>query len=152
MKKGMIIFLFSLTFLSLSIVSYSQIRKIPSNATENLKQKYPGADNVEWKDALSHFTAKFQVEGKDYEAHFDNDGNWKESLTKLEESELPEAVKDGLSKSKYSDWGIGKVEKIESSNDKVQYRLQVKKGDIKKKILYFTPEGKLSKDSITLWF
>ena len=152
MEKRLFVLLLSLTLIVFSNNTFSQIRKIPSNATENLKQRYPNADKVEWKDGLSHFTAKFQVEGKDYEAHFDNDGNWKESLTKLEESELPAAVKDGHAKSKYSDWTVDKVEKIESTGDKVQYRLQVKKGDIKKKVLYYTAEGKLSKDSITLWF
>jgi len=151
MKKGTLIFLLSLTSLLVANIAFSQIRKIPSNATENLKQKYPTADNVEWKDAVSHFTAKFKMDGKDYEAHFDSDGNWKESMVKVDQAELPEAVKDGLAKSKYSEWEIGKVEKIETT-DKVSYRFQVKSGDIKKKILYFTPEGKLSKDHVTLWF
>ena len=151
MKKGTLIFLLSLTSFLVASTAFSQIRKIPSNATENLKARYPGAENVEWKDAVSHFTAKFKVDGKDYEAHFDSDGNWKESLVKVDQAELPRAVKDGFAKSKYSDWEIGKVEKIESG-DKVRYRLQVKTGDIKKKILYFTPEGKLTKDSTTLWF
>ena len=151
MKKGTLIFLLSLTSLLFANIAFSQIRKIPSNATENLKQKYPNAESVEWKDAVSHFTAKFKLDGKDYEAHFDSDGNWKESMVKVDEAELPGAVRDGLAKSKYSDWEVGKVEKIESG-DKIRYRLQVKTGDIKKKILYFTPEGKLTKDSTTLWF
>ena len=151
MKKGIFIFVFSLTTLLFSDLAYSQIRKIPAGATESLKQKYPGADKVEWKDAISHFTAKFQLEGKDYQAHFDSDGNWKESMVKVDHAELPEQVKDGVAKSKYSDWEMGKIEKIEST-DKVRYRMQVSKGDIKKKVLYFTPEGKLSKDNTTLWF
>jgi len=151
MKKGFLLFLFSIALTVISNQTFSQIRKIPSSATENLKQKYPNADKVEWKDGLSHFTAKFQLDGKDYEAHFDNDGNWKESLTKIDESDLPAAVRDGHAKSKYSDWSIDKVEKMESA-DKVQYRLQVKKGDLKKKVLYYTSEGKLTKDNITLWF
>ncbi len=151
MKKGLLLFLFSIALAVISNQTFSQIRKIPASATENLKQKYPNADKVEWKDGLSHFTAKFQLDGKDYEAHFDNDGNWKESLTKIEESDLPAAVKDGHAKSKYSDWSIDKVEKMESA-DKFQYRLQVKKGDLKKKVLYYTSEGKLTKDNITLWF
>jgi len=151
MKKGFLLFLFSIALAVISNQTFSQIRKIPSIATENLKQKYPNADKVEWKDGLSHFTAKFQLDGKDYEAHFDNDGNWKESLTKIDESDLPAAVRDGHAKSKYSDWSIDKVEKMESA-DKVQYRLQVKKGDLKKKVLYYTSEGKLTKDNITLWF
>src|SRR4029078_46437 len=151
MKKGFLLFLFSIALAVISNQTFSQIRKIPSSATENLKQKYPNADKVEWKDGLSHFTAKFQLDGKDYEAHFDNDGNWKESLTKIDESDLPAAVRDGHAKSKYSDWSIDKVEKMESA-DKVQYRLQVKKGVLKKKVLYYTSEGKLTKDNITLWF
>src|ERR1700754_130910 len=128
MKKGTLIFLLSLTSLLFANIAFSQIRKIPSNATENLKQKYPNAESVEWKDAVSHFTAKFKLDGKDYEAHFDSDGNWKESMVKVDEAELPGAVRDGLAKSKYSDWEVGKVEKIESG-DKVRYRLQVKTGD-----------------------
>ena len=151
MKKGFFLFLFSIALTAISNQTFSQIRKIPASATENLKQKYPNADKVEWKDGLSHFTAKFQLDGKDYEAHFDNDGNWKESLTKIDESDLPAAVRDGHAKSKYSDWTIDKVEKMESA-DKVQYRVQVKKGDLKKKVLYYTSEGKLTKDNITLWF
>ena len=151
MKKGTLIFLLSITSLLFATTAFSQIRKIPSNATENLKQKYPTAETVEWKDAVSHFSARFKMDGKDYEAHFDSDGNWKESMVKVDQSELPEAVKDGLAKSKYSDWELGKVERIDSG-DKVRYRMQVKSGDIKKKVLYFTPEGKLAKDNVTLWF
>jgi hypothetical protein len=152
MKK----FMFTLILLAgcvlLSNQSFSQIRKIPSGATETLKQKYPGAENVQWKDQITHYTAKFESGGKEYEAHFDNDGNWKESLVKSDESEIPAEVKDGIAKSKYSDWAIDKVEKLEAAGGNVQYRLQVKSGDIKKKILYFNPDGKLAKDHITLWF
>ena len=152
MKKLVVIFTLFTGLLLTSNYSFSQIRKIPSAATESLKEKYPGAEKVQWKDQISHFTAKFTLDSKDYEAHFDNDGNWKESLVKIDEDQLPSEVKDGIEKSKYSDWTIDKVEKIESSNDSLQYRLQVKSGDIKKKILYFNPDGKLAKDHVTLWF
>jgi len=152
MKKGIFAFFLFISFGLSSQLSHAQIRKIPASATETFKQKYPNAERVEWKDQLTHFTAKFEVNEKSYEAHFDNDGNWKESLVTLDESELPTAVKDGLSKSKYSDWTVDKIEKIEANDGKIQYRLQVKKGDIKKKILYFTPDGKLTSDHIALWF
>ena len=152
MKKRVAIFTLLAGLLLFSNYGFSQIRKIPSAATESLKEKYPDAEQVQWKDQITHFTAKFTSDSKDYEAHFDNDGNWKESLVKIDESELPSEVKDGIAKSKYSDWNIDKVEKLQSSNDNVQYRLQVKSGDIKKKILYFNPDGKLASDHITLWF
>ena len=152
MKNGIFVFFLLVSFGLSSQLSHAQIRKIPSSATETFKQKYPNAEKVEWKDQLTHFTAKFEENGRSYEAHFDNDGNWKESLAKLDDSDLPSAVKDGLSKSKYSDWTIDKIEKLEANDGKVQYRLQVKKGDLKKKILYFNPDGKLASDHITLWF
>jgi hypothetical protein len=152
MKKRVVIFALLAGLLLFANSSFSQIRKIPSSATETLKEKYPGAENVQWKDQITHFTAKFELKSKDYEAHFDNDGNWKESLVKIDESELPAEVKDGLEKSKYADWTIDKVEKLQAADDNEQYRLQVKSGDIKKKILYFNPDGKLAKDHITLWF
>src|ERR1700730_5523960 len=121
MKRGLFVFFLLVSFALSSQLSSAQIRKIPSSATETFKQKYPDAEKVEWKDQLTHFTAKFQSGGKDYEAHFDNDGNWKESLVKLDESELPADVKEGFNKSKYSDWSIDKVEKLEANDGKLQY-------------------------------
>ncbi|HKP31351.1 MAG TPA: PepSY-like domain-containing protein [Chitinophagaceae bacterium] len=152
MKKTLfpLITLISLLFITATVSA--QIRKIPSSATDNFKTKYPDAENVEWKDKISHYSALFTINDKSYEAHFDNDGNWKESIVKLDDSEVPAEVNDGYSKSKYTDWSIDKVEKIETNTGKIQYRMQVKKGDLRKKILYFTPEGRLSKDHITLWF
>jgi hypothetical protein len=152
MKKRVALFTLLAGLLLFTNYSFSQIRKIPASATETLKEKYPSAEKVQWKDQISHFTAKFVLDSKDYEAHFDNDGNWKESLVKIDEDELPSEVKDGISKSKYSDWTIDKVEKMETSDNNTQYRLQVKSGDIKKKILYFNPDGQLAKDHVTLWF
>src|SRR6478672_10130082 len=119
MKKLVVFFTLFAGALLFSNSSFSQIRKIPSAATESLKEKYPGADKVQWKDQITHYTAKFSLDSKDYEAHFDNDGNWKESLVKIDESELPSEVRDGIAKSKYSDWNIDKVEKLESANDNV---------------------------------
>ena len=152
MKKTFFSLMTLVAFLLITTATHAQIRKIPSSATENFKTKYPTAESVEWKDKITHYSAIFTIDEKSYEAHFDNDGNWKESIVKLEDSEVPTEINDGFSKSKYTDWTIDKVEKIETNSGKVQYRMQVKKGDLRKKILYFTPEGRLSKDHITLWF
>ena len=152
MKKTLFPLITLMAFLFITVATQAQIRKIPSSATDNFKTKYPTAENVEWKDKISHFAAIFTIDDKSYEAHFDNDGNWKESIVKLDDSEVPAEVTDGYNKSKYTDWTIDKVEKMETNSGKVQYRMQVKKGDLRKKILYFTPEGRLSKDHITLWF
>ena len=128
----------------------AQIRKIPAAVTESFKNKYSTATNVEWKDRLTSFVATFEADGKKHDAYFDDDGSWKQTDTRIEEEELPEAVRDGFEKSKYTEWKIDRVERIEKNDNNVEYRIQVKKGDIQKKNLTFSNEGKLLKDKITV--
>ena len=63
---------------------------------------------------------------------------------------MPAAVKDGFSKSKYSDRELRECMKIEKKDAEVQYRLLAKKNDVEKKYLYFNKEGKLLKEAMTL--
>lgn len=128
----------------------AQIRKIPAAVTESFKTKYGSATNVEWKDRLTSYVATFEADGKKHEAYFDEDGSWKQTETPIEETELPASVKDGFDKSKYTDWEIGEVERIEKNDNNTEYRIQIRKGDIRKKNLLFTSEGKLKKDKITV--
>ncbi len=57
---------------------------------------------------------------------------------------------DGLKKSKYAGWPVREILYIEEHNKQPQYRVQVRKGDLQKKNLYFSPTGQLLDDSITL--
>jgi uncharacterized membrane protein YkoI len=128
----------------------AQLRKIPSAVTESFKEKYSTATNVEWKDRLTSYTASFELDGKKHEAYFDDDGTWKQTQTVIEESELPAEVNEGFQKSKYTDWDIDRVERIEKSDNTTVYRIQVKKGDIRKKNLLFSSDGRMLKDKITV--
>jgi hypothetical protein len=145
----------SLLALSLIFTIYStaeaQVRKIPGSVTDSFKVKYPSASNVEWHDHLSGFTATFDMNNTHYEARFSNKGVWQNTENKINESDIPAAVKDGLQKSKYADdWSIKDVYKIAVPENKLQYRLEVKKGDIQRKNLLFSSEGKLLKDNLTI--
>jgi hypothetical protein len=128
----------------------AQIRKIPAGVTESFKTRYSSATNVEWKDRLTSFTATFEHDGKKHEAYFDDDGSWKQTQTVIEESELPAAVNDGFQKSKYTDWTIDRVERIDRNDNTTDYRVQIKKGDIRKKNLLFGSDGRMKKDKITV--
>jgi len=130
--------------------SFAQIRKIPSEVTEALKEKYPDADNVSWKDKLTVFSASFELNNEKYEARFTDKGEWKSTEKEINQSELPGDVKDGFDKSKYADWELKYVYTIELPDNEIQYRLQVAKNDIQKKNLLFNSDGKLLKDNITL--
>jgi hypothetical protein len=145
MKKT---FLFIL--LIAGIAAQAQLRKIPAEVTEAFKNKYPQATNVEWKDKLSAFAANFDDGSAKYEARFNKKGEWLQSEHASTEADLPAAVKDGLSKSKYADWKVSAVYTRDLPGDKTQYRINVEKGDLQKKILLFSKEGQLLKDNMTL--
>lgn len=140
-------------FLVLTIFTtsaYAQIRKIPGEVTNAFQEKYPNATSVEWRDKLSSFTASFQLDSTSYIAQFSSKGEWENTEEAIDQSELPEAVTSGFDKSKYTEWNIGQVAKIEMPNDEVQYKIEVTKGDIKKRNLYFNSEGRMLKDKLTL--
>lgn len=142
--------LFLLLGFGLAIVANGQIRKIPASVTEAFKEKYPDATKVEWKDKVTSFAASFEEDGKQYEARFNSKGEWQETEEQISEEEIPETVKDGLEKSKYSEWEITKVRRIELPGDTVQFKVQVEKSEIQKKNLLFSSDGKLLKENITI--
>src|SRR5437868_2889790 len=136
MKKIIYITGLFITLTILSTNSFAQLRKIPAEVTNAFQEKYPEAKSVEWRDKLSSYTASFQLDSTTYIAQFSNKGEWENTEEAIDESELPEAVTNGFGKSKYTDWNMGQVTKIQLPNDEVQYKLEVAKGDIKKRNLY----------------
>ena len=130
--------------------SFAQIRKIPAEVTNAFTEKYPNASNVEWRDKLSGFTASYRLDSGMYIASFSNKGEWESTEEGIDAEELPDAVNAGFDKSKYTDWDMGQVTRIELPEDEIQYKIEVKKGDIKKRNLYFSSEGRLLKDKLTL--
>jgi hypothetical protein len=150
MKK---IFSISLTLLLAVVVSntsFAQIRKIPAEVTSSFTAKYPQATEVEWRDKLTSFAASFNIDGTDYVATFSNKGEWENTEQGFDQNDLPKPVQDGFEKSKYADWDVNQVIKIEMPDDVIQYRIEVSKGDINKKNLYFNSNGRMLKDKRTL--
>lgn len=149
MKKSITFATFIFLLLSVS-VSYAQIRKIPAEVTQSLKDKHPMATEIEWKDKIRGFTATYLLNEEKHVSHFTNEGIWESTETDIEESELPEVVRDSYSKSKYAEWETGGVQKIELPEGKLQYRILAIKSEFRRKNLYYSPEGRLLKDKVTL--
>ena len=150
MKKLFYVFLSSAFILLLSNNSFAQIRKIHAEDTSRFTEKYPQAELVEWRDKLTGFTASFSVDSIDYLASFSNKGEWESTEIGIEQSDLPEVVQDGFEKSKYADWTVNEIRKIELPDDVLQYRIQVERSDINKRNLYFSSKGRMLRDKITL--
>jgi len=128
----------------------AQLRKVPAEVTEAFKAKYPNTKNVEWKDKLTGFQVSYEMEGGQYLSKFGNQGEWQQTEKIITEDSLPAPVKDGYGKSKYTDWELKEVSRIENKDNSIQYRLLVRKSGVEKKYLYFDTDGKLVKDAITI--
>lgn len=139
-----------LMFTAFTSVSLAQVRKIPSEATESLKTKYPEAKNVSWSDKLTGFVASFQIGDENYKARFSSKGVWEKTEKELSQEKLPPAIKDGFDKSKYADWEFKSARQLSLPGDAAQYVIVVSKGKVQKKNLLFSDKGQLLKDNYTL--
>lgn len=149
MKKTLLVMAVVLAVFTVSNAT-AQIRKIPAEVTNAFSEKYADAKNVEWKDKLSNFVASFDLDGQKFDARFNKKGVWQSTEQQLDVNDLTDAVKDGLSKSKYADWELKSLYKIQLPDDKIQYRLHVTKTTVQQKNLLFNDAGKLLKDNLTL--
>ena len=136
--------------LLLGSAANAQFRSIPGVVTDSFKVRYPSATNVKWEDKISAFQATFLLDKATFIARYNSDGIWQSAQTKIKKEELPGAVNDGLSKSKYADWKMGTVTKIILPGEVIQYKIFVSKGDLNAKNLLFGSDGQLLKDNITL--
>ena len=146
MKKLMFLFISSLFFIGAN----AQFRKIPGVVTDSFKVKYPTAKGVSWRDKTTSFQASFKLGKDEYTAKYSSKGEWQQSEKKIKEEDIPAAVKDGLSKSKYADWKIGSVIHRDLPGNKVEYTIAVSNGTLSKRNLTFSSEGQLQRDAITL--
>lgn len=135
---------------SFASVSFAQVRKIPSEATEALKTKYPEAKNVSWSDKLTGFVASFEINDENYKARFSSKGVWEKTEKELTEANLPPVLKDGFAKSKYADWKFKSARVLSLPGNTTQYVIVVAKSGVQKKNLLFSDKGQLLKDNYTL--
>ena len=139
-----------LLFVCATAIVHAQIRKIPAEVTDAFAARYPHAEKVSWRDKISFFEAQFILNGFEMSAGFNSKGDWQRTERKIKFSDLPNDVEDGFLKSKYAGWEKGSVVEIDEDAEPITYRILVKKNDIKKKYLFFTTSGKLSREALTL--
>ena len=118
---------------------------VPAAVRNAFKAKYPESKAEKWVKEENNYEAELTLNGKEYEAAFDVNGKWLETEREVKSSALPQAVKDGLAKSKYSAWTVKEAVEIESPEYKVAYELELTSGK-QKVALYFTPDGKIVKE------
>ncbi len=145
--KKIICFFF---LISICIFSKAQFRKIPADVTDAFASRYPHAVHVEWKDKIQFFEASFTLNDVNMTADFSSAGDWEQSEREMDYDDLPDEVKDGFEKSKYSDWQNNGIFEIQVLGKPLQYRINVQKSGIQKKNLFFDADGKLLREVINL--
>jgi hypothetical protein len=148
MTKRLLSLAVCLTFIS--GIAFSQIREIPKVVEETFANQYKGASDIDFKDHLVRVDVQFELDGEQMIASYTNKGLWKETQKQWSFVKLPEDVKNGFEKSKYADREIDDVIVLYLPGGIEQYRLKAKKNGVEKKYLYFNPNGRLLRESVTL--
>lgn len=108
-------------------------------------QMYPQAQKVEWENKSGYKVAEFIFDAKESEAWFDQEGRWVMTETDILFSELPREVQEGYRSSRYSDWRVDDVDKLERPDAGTIYVIEAEQGE-EEYDLYYDPDGNLLKE------
>lgn len=136
----------------MGMLTYSTMaqNKIPKEVRETFTGQYADAEDAVYQDKLLNIVVNFTLKGDKMTAYYTRKGQWKYTEKDFSFDQLPEEVKDGYGKSKYTDWTIEETKIIYKAGGTERYRVKVKKNDLQKKYLFFNKEGQLEEDSLTV--
>ena len=88
----------------LTIGAYSQTRP-PSKVRKAFEAQYPQATNAKWTgegERIKEWRVLYKSDGVLHSSFYDHKGVWQLTKTKIEEQELPEAVKKSIKEDYYN--------------------------------------------------
>ncbi len=113
---------------TMTLTACTQKNDVPAKVKTAFEQKFPNATKISWdKENANEWEAQFKMDGKEYSANFDSEGNWKETEYKISKSDIPAAVKSTLDK-EYNGYKVEEAEVSETANGKV-YEFELEKGN-----------------------
>jgi hypothetical protein len=104
------------------------------------------AQNAEWREKTTNFTVFFTVNSQKCEAKYEKNGGWLSTEETLQWDSLPHSVQDSFKLSKYADWKGISAYSLRTAEAAIQYHLVVTKDDMGRRLLFYSPEGKLVRD------
>lgn len=102
-------------------------KEVPQSVQRAFQQKYPDQKKVEWELEDKRYEAEFKVSGKEVEVCFDEQGQWIETCTELDEADMPENLKRFLDKN-YAGYAVKELMLVKTANDETFYELELRKG------------------------
>lgn len=107
---------------------------VPEDVLNNFQNKYVNVGTTEWSQTDSGYTASFKQEGKDYQAHFNKQGQWVNSQSSMKYDELPTEIKNSFSKNKLHKDSLESIQMNEIADGTKSYSMQFRQ-DAKKQEL-----------------
>lgn len=129
------IFFVALVSLCTYATSFAQ-NNIPSAVITAFNQKFPNALKVKWDKENAHkFEAGFTWNGVKQSANYSDLGEWLETESPINFSQLPQKVKNAFG-TKHENSKIKAVAKIETSKNITKYEVEFKHGKKTKEVFY----------------
>ncbi|TSA28143.1 MAG: hypothetical protein D4R67_04460 [Bacteroidetes bacterium] len=148
MKK--IIFLLGALLFTGGVVTAQKLTvdKVPAQVRQAFMKKFPKVYKYTWEMEDSNYEVTFKLDGKEASANFDSAGNWLESETEISQSELPNAVLDGI-KRDFPGFKTEEVVKGETPDKGAFYEVHLEKGEQEYKASYAESGTLINKKLIT---
>ena len=122
---------------------------VPEAVTQALKQKYPSATDVDWKQKSSYFVAVCWLDGKDSNIWFDANGNWWMTESEVYWNDVPGAVQTAFNNSEYANWVQDDYYFLLYPLQPMQYVIEVKQGNQKYQLFYSEDGGLMNTVDVT---
>uniref|UniRef100_UPI0040482177 PepSY-like domain-containing protein n=1 Tax=Mariniflexile sp. TaxID=1979402 RepID=UPI0040482177 len=106
----------------------------------------PSAHNIDWSLNKHLYRAYYTLDEHKYTSYFDKDGNWLETESEIDRSELPVEILNTVTE-KLNDYTIIDIELVKTADNKILYEIDLQKGDKIYDIL-FNEAGKILRKKI----
>lgn len=112
---------------------------------KSLAQKFPSAKNINWQAEDTYYNATFTDYDLKTSAWFEPSGTWVMTETDITLQQLPDAIKIAFNGSKYAQWKVDDVEKLERAGLETVYVLELEQNGVDCD-LYYNAEGILIRE------
>lgn len=139
MRKSIIMALGLLFSLAVSAQKFKE-SEVPAVVKDSFKKNYSATKEVKWEKEGANFEAEFEMGEIEQSVVYDASGNLVETEIEIKIEELPDAVRDYVSRN-YKDSKIKEAAKITDAKGMVTFEAEVKDRD-----LIFDSNGKFIKE------
>jgi len=114
---------------------------VPESVAQALKQRYPSATGIEWKQKKSYYVADCWLDGKESNIWFDASANWQMTESELYWNDVPAAVQTAFANGEYANWMQDDYYFLFYPLQPMQYVIEVEQGKLKYQLFYSEDGG-----------